>query len=75
MKNGAANLNIVTTIAFAFGGITACVCAGLIEIDDGKDTDPNFYFGLYAGLVVGLLASTIFLDSNNEPEILRINEE
>lgn len=75
LKNGAANLNVVTSIAYAFGGITACVCGGFIEIDDGHDVDPNFYFGTYAALIFGLLIAAICLDKNNEPEILRLTKE
>ena len=75
LKNGAANLNVVTVIAFGLGGIFACVAAGCIEIDDGRDVDPNFYFGTYAALIVGLLIASICLNSLNEPEIIRLSEE
>jgi len=52
------------------GGIIACVCAGFIELDDGKDVDPNFYFGIYAGLIFILLLAAIFLNRKLEPEII-----
>ena len=68
-------MNVVTAIAFAFGGITACTCGGFIEIDDGHDVDPNFYFGTYAALIFGLLIASICLDRNNEPEIIRMSRE
>lgn len=75
LKNGAANLNVITIIAFGLGGIIACISAGLIEIDDGRDVDPNFYFGTYAALIVGLLIAAICLNSLNEPEIVRMTDE
>ena len=75
LKHGAANLNVVTVIAFGLGGIFACASAGLIELDDGQDVDPNFYFGAYAALIVGLLIAAIFLNSENEPEIIRMSDE
>jgi len=62
LKNGAANLNTITYLALAGGGITACISAGSIELSDGKDCDPNVYFGTYAALIFGLLISSIFLN-------------
>ena len=61
MKNGAAHLNIFTTIAGASGGITGCCTAGLLELYCGDDMDPNVYFGTYMSLIILLLLSSIFL--------------
>ena len=69
-NKGAANLNSLTMLAFAFGGIIACVSAGCIELDDGKDVDPNVYFGTYAGLIFLLFIAAIFLNKKLEPEII-----
>ena len=75
MRNGAANLNIVTIIAFALGGLLACIIAGSIEYDQSRAVDPNWYFGAYAGLVTILLVAAVFLDRVNEPEIIRLTKE
>lgn len=40
-------------------------------MDEEREVDPNYYFGAYAGLIVILLVASIFLDSVNEPEIIR----
>ena len=32
LKHGASNLNTITNLAFAFGGLIACGCAGFIEL-------------------------------------------
>ena len=69
-SKGAANLNSLTMLAFALGGIVACVSAGCIELDDGKDVDPNVYFGTYAGLIFMLFLAAIFLNKKLEPEII-----
>jgi len=68
--NGATNLNTVTMLAFAAGGIIACSAAGAIELDEGNDFDPNWYFGTYAGLIFFLLIASIFLNKELEPEII-----
>jgi hypothetical protein len=68
--NGATNLNTVTMLAFAMGGIIACSAAGTIELDDGKDVDPNWYFGIYAGLIFILLIAAILLNRELEPELI-----
>ena len=70
MKNGATNLNTITQISYAFGGIIACTIAGFLELGDGKDVDPNFYFGIYAFLIFVLLMASIFLNRDLEPEII-----
>ena len=57
-------------VAYALGGLTACVSAGFIELDDGKDVDPNVYFGGYAGLMVFLFLASVFLNRKLEPEVL-----
>jgi hypothetical protein len=68
-------LNTVTTYAFALGGIIACSTAGTIELDDGKDVDPNVYFGTYAGLIFCLLVTSIFLNKKLEPELILLQRE
>lgn len=75
LKNGANNLNTITTYAFALGGITACSAAGTIELDDGKDVDPNVYFGTYAALIFCLLIASIFLNKKLEPELILLRRE
>lgn len=70
LKNGATNLNTMTQIAYAFGGAIACTIAGFIELGDGKDVDPNVYFGTYAFLILILLIASIFLNRDLEPEII-----
>ena len=70
LKNGATNLNSMTQIAYAFGGGLACTIAGFIELGDGKDVDPNWYFGVYAFLIFILLIASIFLNRDLEPEII-----
>ena len=69
LLNGATNLNTVTMLAFAFGGIIACSAAGTIELDDDA-VDPNWYFGIYAGLIFILLIAAILLNKELEPEII-----
>lgn len=69
-KNGATNLNSICLVAYAKGGIIACSIAGTIEMGDGKDVDPNFYFGVYAGLIVILLVAAVYLNRDNEPDII-----
>jgi MFS family permease len=75
LKNGANNLNTITTYSFALGGIIACSSAGTIELDDGKDVDPNVYFGTYAGLIFFLLVTSIFLNRKLEPELILLQRE
>lgn len=53
----------------------ACITAGSIEIDESREVDPNLYFGAYAGLIVILFIAAVFLDSVNEPEIIRMSAE
>jgi hypothetical protein len=72
LKNGAANLNTITTLSMALGGIIACMSAGFIDISDGKEVDPNIYFGTYGFLILILLISSIFLNRALEPEIIEI---
>jgi preprotein translocase subunit Sec61beta len=74
LKSGAANLNTIAVLSAAFGGILACTAAGLIELDDGngKDIDPNIYFGIYGFLISILLVASIFLNRTLEPEIIEI---
>lgn len=72
LKNGAANLNTILSIAVALGGIIACTAAGLIELSDDHDVDPNLYFGIYGFLILILLVASIFLNSSLEPEIIAI---
>ena len=72
LKNGAANLNSVATVAGALGGITACLGAACIELQGaGDDLDPNIYFGTYMGLIFLLLIASIFLNRELEPEIIK----
>ena len=64
-------MNTITYVAFALGGIVACVCAGFIElyyID--SDYDPNILFGVYVGIISVLLIASIFLNRNLEPEVI-----
>ena len=70
LQSGAANLNTITMIAFALGGIIACTSAGFIEMNGGDDIDPNFYFGSYAGLIFILLLASIFLNRQFEPDVI-----
>lgn len=70
LKNGATNLNTITIISYACGGAIACTIAGFIELGDGKDVDPNWYFGVYAFLIFILLVASIFLNRDLEPEII-----
>jgi MFS family permease len=70
LKNGATNLNGLTNISYALGGAIACAIAGTIELSDGKDCDPNWYFGVYAFLIFILLLASIFLNRDLEPEII-----
>ena len=72
LKSGAANLNVITTLAMAVGGIIACLIAGSIELSDNKDVDPNWYFGSYGFLICILLGAAIFLNRALEPEIIQI---
>lgn len=77
LKNGATNLNTITSLTYAAGGLIACIIAGSIELEDnGKNVDPNFYFGVYTFLIFILLLASIFLNRNLEPEfILRQREK
>lgn len=68
LKKGSANLNSITIIAYGLGGLIACVSAGLIELDDGHEVDPNMYFGTYAGLIFILFIASCFLNKRLEPE-------
>lgn len=70
LKRGAVNLNSICVIAFAFGGIVACVCAGFIEMNADNDYDPNILFGVYVGIIAILLFASIFLNRHHEPEII-----
>lgn len=70
LQNGASNLNSLATIAFALGGIIACLSAGFIGLEDGKNIDPNLFFGIYTGLICLLLVAAIMLNRNLEPEIV-----
>lgn len=70
LVNGAANLNTVTQVSFATGGIIACVTAGCVEMNQGSETDPNIFFGTYAGLILILLIAAIYLNQDCEPEIV-----
>lgn len=70
LKNGAINLNTICVVAFAMGGIVACVCAGFIELNYESDYDPNILFGVYIGIITVLLTASIFLNSNLEPEVI-----
>lgn len=60
----------ITQIAYSLGGAIACTIAGCIELNDGKDVDPNWYFGIYAFLIFVSLIASIFLNRNLEPEII-----
>lgn len=70
LKRGAINLNTICTIAFALGGIVACVSAGFIEMTCDNDYDPNILFGVYAGIIAILLIASIFLNYYHEPEVI-----
>lgn len=70
LKSGATNLNSICSFAYALGGIIACTSAGFIELSDGKNVDPNVYFGTYAGLIAILLLASIWLNRELEPEII-----
>ena len=73
---GSENLNSLTQLAFALGGLLGCGFAGVIEIrevmgwDIGKPPDANLYFLIYTFFIVLLFVSVIRLDSNLEPEII-----
>jgi hypothetical protein len=70
LANGASNLNTVSIIGLAFGGILACVSAGFIEYTGDEGLDPNIYFGTYAGLICLLLLASIFMSNELEPEVI-----
>jgi Ni/Fe-hydrogenase subunit HybB-like protein len=70
LANGAANLNTVSIIGMACGGIVACTSAGFIEFTGDEDLDPNIYFGTYMALICLLLLASIFMNNDLEPEII-----
>lgn len=76
--NAAANLNTLTQLAAAFGGISSCFLGFLIEFLETSHQypiDPNSYFGLYAGLIFILTIFAYNLDSKFEPDnILALKE-
>lgn len=63
-------MNTICIVAFAIGGIVACVCAGLIELNNDNDYDPNILFGVYIGIISILLIASIFLNRDLEPEVI-----
>ena len=71
LKNGSSNLNSITSLAAAIGGIFGCLSAGFIELSNGE-IDPNVYFGTYGFLIFILLVSSIFLNKKLEPEIIEM---
>ena len=75
LKHGASNLNTVTSLAFAFGGLIACSVAGFIELYYTEKFDPNIFFGIFAFLIFVLFISTLYLNRNLEPEIVLIKRE
>jgi len=73
LKKGAADLNTVAALAYAVGGIIACICAGSIELNPNEEeVDPNWYFGTYGFLILILLITSIFLNRRHEPEIIEV---
>jgi Na+/melibiose symporter-like transporter len=67
--NSSKNLNTIKTLAFASGGLLACLIAGSVELQD-SEIDPNFYFGTYALLILILVIASIFLNYDLEPDIV-----
>ena len=75
--NGSENLNSVTVMAYAMGGIIGCGSAFIIEIVDlgqgeGNITkvDPNIYFGIYTVLILALFIVVVRMNSSLEPQIV-----
>jgi MFS family permease len=81
-ENGSEDLNSVTVMASAFGGIIGCGAAGFIELfeqgfTDGTQgkfiqskVDPNIYFGIYTALILCLFVAVWRMHSSLEPEIV-----
>lgn len=69
-EHGADDLNSVTQMSAAAGGLIGCGVAGFLELRSEDAIDPNLFFGLYTFLISLMTISVATLSRNMEPEIV-----
>ena len=74
-EHGADDLNSVTQMGLATGGIIGCSIAGFLEYSSVTEIDPNLFFGLYTFLITIMTISVAALSKNMEPEIVHLQIE
>ena len=69
-EHGAEDLNSMSQMGYAIGGIIGCSIAGFLEYSSTHEIDPNLFFGLYTFMTMIMTISVAALSKNMEPEIV-----